>query len=267
MKMRKRIALLTLCSVVSTSATGCSSLSLSSPEKRSWKPNSWFTKEFQEPVSVATIWKADTVTEPGKPGQRGFGARVYFYNDRSQAIPVEGDLVVHGYLTTPSSRQQSSDQADKKFSFTSEQLASQYSPSDLGASYSIWIPWDEDGGFREEVTLLATFKSKRGGLVQGSPTRLFLPGQPRFSEDLKMPDAVQQVSYQKSAIPTYDVQPSPSKPATRITTIEIPTDSQLNQEPEGFSVGGHGGFLESTTPKRINGNHYQYQKLPPPPPH
>jgi len=189
-------------------------------------------------MSLATIWKADTLTEPGQQEQRGFGARVYFYNDRSQSIPVEGDLVVHGFLTTPSSRQQAEEHADKKFTFSAEQLAGQYSPTDLGASYSIWVPWDADGGFREEVTLVATFKSKGGAVVQGAPTRLFLPGQARMSEDLKLPEAVQQVSYQKSSIPTYDLQASPPKSQTRITTIELPDDSQLRRDSQGVRVGG-----------------------------
>lgn len=282
MRMPRKFVWVTLVSAVSATSTGCSSMSGTLPTNLSWKPTTWFKKEFQEPVSVATIWKADTITEPGKPGQRGFGARVYFYNDKSQSIPVEGDLVVHGYLTTPSSRQHSNEQADKRFSFTSEQLASQYSPSDLGASYSIWVPWDEEGGFREEVTLVATFKSKSGSVVQGSPTRLFLPGEARFSEDLKLPDSVQQVSYQKESLPTYDIQPAPLKPVTRVTTIDVPTDSQLNREPEGISVGGGDirqmaaesesfvgresmAIKESTISKLPKDSSYQLQKLPPAP--
>ncbi len=240
MKMRKQLALWALTSATAVGSLGCSAWSPATPRtEKSWKPSTWFKKEFQEPASVATIWKADTIAEPGQPGQRGFGARVYFYNERSQAIPIEGDLVIHGFLTTPSSRKSPNDQADKKFTFSEEQLASQYSPSDLGASYSIWVPWDTEGGFREEITLVATFKSKKGTVVQGAPSRLFLPGKPRYPEALSLPDEVQQISYQKHSFPTYGIDPTPSKTATRITTIEVPRDAQLGREPEGVSVGGN----------------------------
>ncbi len=37
---------------------------------------------------------------PGKPVTRGFGGRIYFYNDRSQAVPVDGELVVYGFDDT-----------------------------------------------------------------------------------------------------------------------------------------------------------------------
>ncbi len=235
---RNQFFFIALMSAACCNLLGCASMQIS--KDATWKPTTWFKKDFQSPTSVATIWKADTMPQPGQTTQRGFGARVYFYNDRSQAIPVDGDLVVHGYITTPGMNPQknSFDQADKKFTFSGEQLASQYSPSDLGASYSIWIPWDAEGGYREEVTLIATFKSKAGEAVQSSPTRLFLPGNSRLPNELPKVNAVQQVSYERASAPTYDIQPSQSKPPTRITTIELPQESNLACEPETVSVGG-----------------------------
>ncbi len=259
---------------------GCSSWTpKSKPGPRTvWNPTTWFNKEYQQPASLATIWKADQIQQPGHPAQRGFGASVYFYNERSQAIPVEGDLVIHGYLTTPSSRKQPHEEPDQKFTFSTEQLASQFAPSDMGASYNIWVPWDVAGGFREEVTLIATFKSKKGGVVQGSPTRLFLPGSSRSPENdpRGIPESVQQVSYQQRSIPTYDVGPAPEKTTTRITTIEIPSESKLSRPSEGISVGGGDsgrgqsldvGVSVGGSPARGLGNpssNYQLQALTPP---
>ncbi len=221
---------------------------------------------------MATIWRADRMAEPGQREMRGFGARIYFYNEKSQAIPVDGDVVVHGYVTTPTSRKSTNDQPDKKFNYTSEQLAAQYSPSDLGASYSIWVPWDEDG-FREEVTLIATFKSKKGGVVQASPTKIFLPGKSPLPDEV-MPPVTQQVTYKKPAKQTYDLGPEPEKlPSTRITTIELPQKSRLNQPSLGLptqnfynnvpgdgvavEVGGRGNAGSHNSPRLEN--------LPPPP--
>ena len=193
---------------------------------------------------MAAIWKADRMSENlGQPEMRGFGARVYFYNTKSQAVPVEGDLVVHGYVTTPSSRREPREQSDRKFTFTSEQLASQFSPSDMGASYSIWIPWDEDG-YREEVTLIATFKSKKGTVVQGSPTKVNLPGKSPVPNETAAEEKftkgvpAQQVSYSRASIPTYDIAPSPDKmPSTRVTTIDLPRQSRLTRPSTPVSVG------------------------------
>jgi hypothetical protein len=274
MSLNRPSALLLCMITVSFSLSGCASWKGSTTE-RTWNPSTWFKKGYQEPTSMATIWKADRMSEPGQPEQRGFGARIYFYNDKSQAIPVDGDLVVHGYLTTPSSRREQREEPDKKFSFTAEQLASQYSPSDLGASYSVWVPWDKEG-FREEVTLIATFKSKKGVVVQGTPTKIHLPGKsPVPNEGFDNRPLTQQVSYKKSTMSTYDVSPSPERSgSTKITTFELPNNSQLarpayavtntrNNDLEsndglGVEVGGGG---QNTTHPAFN-----FETLPPPPP-
>lgn len=272
-KTRKTLACLLAVALLSGTTTGCASWKKPSSEK-TWNPKTWFKKEYQEPVSMATIWRADRMAEPGQREMRGFGARIYFYNEKSQAIPVDGDVVVHGYVTTPSSRKAASEQPDRKFTYTSEQLASQYSPSDMGASYSIWVPWDEDG-FREEVTLIATFKSKKGGVVQASPTKIFLPGKSPLPDE-QLPPATQQVSYKKSTKPTYDIGPAPETlPSTRVTTIELPQKSRLNQpyiqtpvqtsfnntsgDGVGIEVGGRGnGSAQNAVGGRL-------ENLPPPP--
>ena len=171
--------LLGIAAMACSTGLGCASWSNPSPGEKSWNPKTWFKKEYQEPGSLATIWKADRLAEPGQPESRGFTAMVYFYNDRSQTIPVDGELVVHGYVTTPSSRRQHNDQPDQKFVFGAEQMAKQFAPSEMGASYALWVPWDNEQ-FREEVTLIATFKSKKGTVVQGAPTKLLLPRTSRY---------------------------------------------------------------------------------------
>ncbi|MBX3424002.1 MAG: hypothetical protein KF752_20790 [Pirellulaceae bacterium] len=239
----KRVTQL-LCCTLCITGTGCSSWNGATSSNKTWNPKTWFKEDFQEPASVATIWKSDVIAPPGEAEQSGFGGRIYFYNERSQAIPVDGDLVVHGYVTTPSSRKQDKVEAEQKFTFSGEQLASQYSPSDLGASYSVWVPWSSEGGYRQEVTLIATFKSKQGTVVQGSPTRLFLPGASPIEGDKSDASAVRPVSYQRQSLPTYDIATPASTSAatsTRITTIEIPRESQLGRHSEGVRVGGGQG--------------------------
>ncbi|RMF44230.1 MAG: hypothetical protein D6753_03145 [Planctomycetota bacterium] len=203
----------------------------------------WFDKEYQIPQSIAVIWSPEVLTVPGQQSTRGFGGRIYFYNAKSQAIPVDGDLIVYAYRTTDEHRRSADLKvaADKKFAFTAEQLTRHFSPSQLGASYSIWIPWGDAEGFREEITLIPTFKSKDGAIVQGAPAKVFLPGKARDGEE-ELPVPGQQVSYRHSTTPAYDVAPSsPGRTDARsgleTTTISVPLDSSLTR-PRAVSASG-----------------------------
>lgn len=187
-------------------------------------------KEYQTPGSMAVIWSPDILTVAGKPPTRGFGGRIFFYNDKHEAIPVEGDVIVHGFRGEESPAAQ--EEADKTFAFTAEQLTSHYSPSQLGASYSIWIPWDAAGGVRDQVTLIPTFKSKEGRLVQGAAAKVILPGKEGneyAAGRRKLP--TQAVSYRQSTTPTnpgFEL-PKVSKESMRTTTIDVPNGASLSR--------------------------------------
>lgn len=257
-------------------SSGCSTWQTKSTDKEfsPWSPSTWFKKEYQEPASLAAIWAPDTLVVAGQPTMRGFGGRIYFYNDRSQAVPVEGDLVVHGYLTTPGAVKTTGVDSDQRFVFSSEQLTTHFSPSQIGASYSIWIPWDEAEGFREEVTLIATFKSKQGSVVQGTPAKLFLPGQSRVEDELPAPKN-QMVSYTTKSVPTH---PGPENlnatPPTRTTTIEIPDNlARLRAQRTTFELGATqpGATATPTNPQSLTSAPYapditaRLRSLAPPP--
>ncbi|MFK7738257.1 MAG: hypothetical protein AB8B50_19695 [Pirellulaceae bacterium] len=207
--------------VFSLAGTGCSSLSKkTSPGKSDWSISKLWKEEFQRPSSMAAIWSYDELIAENRPSERGFGGRIYFYNERSQAIPVDGDLMVHGYLTTPKYAADDKVAPDKKFEFPAEKLSAHFSPSDIGASYSVWVPWDAVGGYREEITLIPTFKSKDGGLVQGTPAKLFLKGKAREPSDIETP-SVLQVSYQKTTSADSSTGASKESAKTRTTTIGL----------------------------------------------
>jgi len=79
-------------------APGCAAWTDKSKNKDSlWSSMQFWKKPYQKPLKVAVIWTHDILTMTGKPPTRGFGGRLYFYNDKSQAISVDGELVVHGY--------------------------------------------------------------------------------------------------------------------------------------------------------------------------
>ena len=235
---------------------------------QSWSISKLWQKDYQKPNTISVIWSPDVLTLTGKPPTRGFGGRVFFYNDRTQAIPVEGDLIVHGYRGDPMLGESEQVKADKTFRFTAEQLTGHFSPSELGASYSVWIPWDAADGLRQEITLIPTFKGLDGLIVQGAPAKLFLPGRSidsaaKHDAGSNSPDygfETQTVSYQRRSIPTNASGSLPrTERQTEPTTIELPALGSLGRPRansvaspvKGFTLGSPGGSQLPTVPGTV----------------
>lgn len=135
---------------------------------------------FGTPQKMAVIWKDTTLQTANNPTVRGFGGRVFFYDDENQPIKVDGEMVIYGFKSDSGSTK-----ADKKFVFRREQLNEHYGETDMGHSYSFWIPWDKLGGNRTSVTLIPAFKSADGKLVKGGQTINVLPGPEPKAPELK----------------------------------------------------------------------------------
>jgi hypothetical protein len=226
-----RMMLLALFVVGLSVSPGCSSLTKNKKDSP-WGALQFWKKGYQQPAKMAVLWSHDVLTMAGQAPTRGFGGRIYFYNNKSQTIPVEGELVVHGFdESLKRATGAPENEPDKRFRFTAEQFTEHFSESDLGASYSIWIPWDAVDGLQKEITLLPTFVSSKGEMVQGSPAKVVLPGRTKPGSDQRTP--VQTVAYEQSSMPTVSgglpqVAPaSPSKPAAgmRTTTIQVPSSA------------------------------------------
>lgn len=153
--------------------SGCKTLDLGSMPRPSWlgkkKP------EYQSPVRMAVIWSDAMLNHPSAP-TRGFGGRIYFYNNKNQAIPVDGELVIYAYDDTDGATEGS--KPDRKFVYKGEQLTSYFSETQLGASYSVWVPWDRPGSGRRDVSLVPMFTSAEGARVGGQPSKVTLAGKP-----------------------------------------------------------------------------------------
>jgi hypothetical protein len=218
------------CCILMLSHTGCSALTTAknSPGKKNatWSP--FKKKEYQTPQSINVTWTYDIFTKEGKPPTRGFGGRLYFYNEKSQAIPVEGELTVYGFDDTQRNHDGSSiESADKKFRFTPEQFTTHFSESELGASYSIWIPWDAAPGMQKKIMLIPTFKTKDGPVIRGNAATVLLPGEVPVGSQQPVLQAsvqggVQRASYAPASSPL--TQPRTSHdPIHRTTTIQLPS--------------------------------------------
>jgi hypothetical protein len=220
------------------------------PKGKATKENekkSWFKKkEYQIPQSMNVTWAHDIISVPGKPPTRGFGGRIYFYNEKSQAIPVDGELMIYGFDDTHSNHSgatlasQGMDQADKRFRFTEEQFTTHFSESDLGASYSIWVPWDAAPGAKKKIMLIPTFKSKDGKVIRGNAATLLLPGWSEDGQDGQviqataiMPNGMTPVGSNGLQVNAGDLSlnSNPLDNRAKTTTIQMPARSASRVQP------------------------------------
>ena len=179
----------------------------------------------QVPTRMVEFWSEEVFSEPGMPGVRGFAGRVMFYNEKgTKPVAVDGSLTVFAF--DDSDRDRGYSAPEKKFIYLAEQLPKYYSKSELGPSYSFWLPWDEVGGTERKLCLVARFEPRKGSPVVSKPCHKLLPGmppkpgQPGSSvmnlRNTTLPGDVRQASYEAP----------PSGPAradqTATITIDVP---------------------------------------------
>lgn len=210
--------------------SGCSSLNLSKGLK--WPGGS---DKPQIPDQIVDVWTDDVLHQSGQPSKRGFGGRLMFYN-RDSELPVKVDGALTVYLFDDQCEDPVRAEPVHKFIFPAETLEKHYSKSELGHSYSFWLPVEDVGGVEKKLTLIARFDPKAGGKVMTKPSAQFLPGLP--ADDTKSPlvkrfearqfqkkanGEVRQVAYIESTPPDPAVQPLP-QPGITTTTINLPPD-------------------------------------------
>ncbi len=164
--------LLLIMSVVSAAVMlpGCSQLNFD-PADFSFNQDD----EPGTPTRMIPVWTDTVLTRAGQPGVRGFGGRIVFYEDaQQQPIHVDGSLIVYAWDDTDTNAMDKA--PDRKYVITAEQLPSHFSTSRIGASYSIWIPWDDAGGEHRKVTLITRFVGSDGAEVVSQPMDAVLPG-------------------------------------------------------------------------------------------
>jgi hypothetical protein len=214
----------------------------------------WFEGDAVLPTRINAIWSKSVLQQPGYPGVRGVGGRLLFYPAQNrEPITVEGTLVVYAY---DQSKKKSAKPA-RKYVFPADQLAKHYSNSELGHSYSFWLPWGNTNGPPKQLTLIARFEPFEGAAVLSDPASQHLPGiSPELLED---PIVIREQLSDSSVDDTETIRPvqyvasadkDQRKPPSRETiTIDIPPSfvhghdklSAVQQE-----------FLERMKKKKIN---------------
>ena len=153
---------------------GCASVSWDNMPKMPWQKSREVISTYPQATRMIVLWTPDVLTMHGEKPTRGFGGRVYFYSADAKVVPVDGQLVIYGYDDT--NRKEPKKTPDCRFVFTPEQFTQQFNETELGASYNIWIPWDELGGSMKSISLMPVFNSVSGYRVVGEQTTNILPG-------------------------------------------------------------------------------------------
>ena len=164
-------------SLVAMVTAGCSV-----PKKASdLKPSKLFSLGDEDepeegiPVRMEGTWTDTVLNQPGQKPQRGFGGRLIFYGrDDHKPILVDGQLVVYAFDET--GREATDNRPTRRYVFPADQMPLRMSESEIGASYSFWLPWDEAGGPQTEVSLICRFEPKGGAVVVSEQTKHLLPG-------------------------------------------------------------------------------------------
>ncbi len=131
--------------------------------------------EYEQPIRMAVIWKESSVSPPGKKATRGFGGRVYFYNEENEAVKVDGELVVYAFDDSEA-EEGASRVPERKYVFSAEDLHKRHGATGIGESYNIWLPWDKVGGNRKTIALLPIFKPTDGLILNADQSIAVLPG-------------------------------------------------------------------------------------------
>lgn len=201
------LAIIAACMILTVGCAG-SGPKFASNWKMPWSKKDKVPEPYPNPTKMAVTWTPDTLVQSGRTPTRGFGGRLFFYDEKVRAVPVEGELTVHAFAENPDG----SVGEVKRYQFTSEQFTQHFSQSDLGASYSIWIPWDAVGGDQMRVSLVPSFRAAKGNLVQGETALVGLPGKRREVESIaKRPDPTQTLMAARD----------PSKSGLTTTTIPL----------------------------------------------
>jgi hypothetical protein len=158
--------------------TGCSGTSWTKPDLSALKPAG-------PPAKAVAVWEPAVKHETGQEPQRGFGGRVYFYDQESKKpIKINGNVVVYAF--NEENRTPDDNAPTRSYLFDKSDVRKLYSKSKLGASYNFWVPWDSAGadGSAQKVSLIVRYIPEVGSSVVSSQAVVYLPGKPNSQTEL-----------------------------------------------------------------------------------
>lgn len=214
--------------VSSLALCGCHALRKDDGIERDWLGRE-IEVEYTSPSKIVAIWTNSVFNEPGKRPMRGLGGRVYFYDGQHHPIPVNGKLSVFVYDdSNPDERLKQ--EATRVVHFSPEQVRSNFTPSEFGASYSFWVPWDTVGGDRKQLSVIPVFTDMSGQMLVGDQARHLLPGSKPIEFDEQQADIVQ-ASHEQASPSTSKLAHASGEPKSlpvlgSSATIKLPATTQ-----------------------------------------
>ena len=157
-------------------AIGCGTTSWKKPDVSSLLPPG-------PPTQVVAVWEPAVKHSGENKPERGFGGRVFFYDQSmKKPIKVKGNVVVYAF--DEEGRRADDTQPSRSYVFEEKDVKKLYSKSKLGPSYSFWVPWDAEGpdGNVKKVSLIVRYVPKVGSSVVSSQALVYLPGKAGQSE-------------------------------------------------------------------------------------
>lgn len=144
-----------------------------------------------QPVRIVSFWSEMMLNSGGEKPVRGFGGRIYFYNKFGKPVRADGELTVYAYDDTDKNLETASHgEPDKIYTYRKEEFANYFSKSDLGDSYSVWLPWDAVDGEEREISLLPKFVSSSGkDVIRGTMDLVTLSGKKKKSKVQPLSDS------------------------------------------------------------------------------
>jgi hypothetical protein len=133
---------------------------------------------LKPPGPVATVVAAwEPAVSNGDNPQRGFGGRVYLY-DQERPVKAKGTIVV--YIFEEDGRKPGDEKPNEGLVFTEKMLNTKgvYQKSKIGHSYNLWVPVDAAGpdGPAKKVSLIVRYIPEKGSSIVSSQTTAHLPG-------------------------------------------------------------------------------------------
>lgn len=174
------------------------------------------------PSRLITSWTHTVLHRTGQRPQRGFGGRLLFFDQGSEeSVRVAGQLVIYAFDETD--RAAHDTQPTRRYIYPPEQFARLESPSKLGPSYSVWVPWDDVGGQQKHISLIARFEPVEGPLIVGEQTRHFLPG--AMAATPESPKPTVQLATHEAELPRVERKIETAK----LRTTSIPAPRRMTQ--------------------------------------
>ena len=107
---------------------------------------------------------------------------MFYTGNSKEGVRVDGAVTVYVWDDSRSGQQR---KPDRKYVFTANNLQNHYSKSKVGHSYSFWIPWDDAGSDRAELTVVTRFVGQDGTDITTPASKVILPGPVSMPTDAK----------------------------------------------------------------------------------